>query len=143
MKLASIMLYIHTTLILWRDFVLNILTVDDDREVLGALSKSLTRVGHNVTYFENARDALEYYKKNRFDVVITDIQMPEMNGVEFITKLHSYDKNVKILVITVLEDFEFVGSRIKENVYAYFDKPINFFGLIETLEKIESLLVKN
>lgn len=123
--------------------LLNILTVDDDREVLNALSKSLTRVGHNVAFFENASDAFEFYKKNKFDVVITDIQMPGMNGVEFITKLHSYDKNVKILVITVLEDFEFVGNRVKESVYAYFDKPINFFGLIETLEKIESLLIKS
>ena len=60
-----------------------------------------------------------------------------MDGIELIRHLYSYNKDVKIIVITVLQDFELIGSNIINNIHGYFDKPINFFKLIEKLENIE------
>jgi two-component system response regulator YesN len=116
---------------------LNILAVDDDKEVLTSLCKSLSRVGHKCNLFSNATDALETYKKKNIDVVITDIQMPVMNGVEFISLLFNIDKNVRIIVITVLEDFELIGNELKNRIIAYYDKPVNFYNLIDKLDEIE------
>lgn len=117
--------------------MLDILIVDDDIEILESLKKGLERVGFSCRILSSAEKALREYKRDRFDVVITDIQMPEMDGVEFIQHLYHYDKDVKIIVVTVLQDFELIGNKIIDNVYAYFDKPINFFKLVEKLEEIE------
>jgi two-component system response regulator YesN len=117
--------------------LLDILIVDDDVEILESLKKSLERIGYNCQIINNAEDALKIYKKRKFDVVLTDIQLPEMNGVELIQHLYHYNKNVKIIVITVLQDFELIGNEAVKNIYGYFDKPINFFSLAEKLEKIE------
>jgi two-component system response regulator YesN len=118
--------------------LLNILAVDDDREVLTSLCKSLSRVGHKCNLFNNAIDALELYKTKQVDVVITDIQMPDMNGIEFISLLYKHNKDVKIIIITVLEDFELIENEIKNRVIAYYDKPVNFYNLINTLDEIEN-----
>ncbi len=118
--------------------MLNILIIDDDTEILESLKKGLERIGHKCTIVNSAVKALKIYKNNDFDVVLTDIQMPKMDGVELIQNLYQYDKEVKVIVITVIQDFEFVGSKILDNVYAYFDKPINLFNLIEKLEEIEN-----
>lgn len=117
--------------------MLNILIIDDDNEILESLKKSLERIGHKCTIVNNAIKALKIYKNNDFDVVLTDIQMPGMDGVELVRNLYHYDKDVVVIVITVLQDFELVGNKILDNVYAYFDKPINFFNLAEKLEEIE------
>ena len=118
-------------------FLLDILIVDDDVEILESLKKSLERVGYKCRVINNAEDALKIYKMGKFDVVLTDIQLPEMDGMELIQHLYHYNKDVKIIVITVLQDFELIGSNIINNIYGYFDKPINFFKLIEKLEIIE------
>ena len=117
--------------------LLDILIVDDDIEILESLKKSLERVGYKCSVINNAEEALKIYKTGKFDVVLTDIQLPEMDGVELIQHLYHFNKDVKIIVITVLQDFELIGSSIISNIYGYFDKPINFFKLIEKLENIE------
>lgn len=117
--------------------MLNILIVDDDIEVVTTLKKGLERVGYKCKGVSSGGSALRTYKKEKFDVVLTDIQMPEMDGVELIKNLYQYNKNVIVIVITVLQDFEIIGKKYLENVYAYFDKPINFFKLVEEIEKIE------
>ena len=121
--------------------MLNILIVDDDIEVVETLKKGLERVGYKCTGVSNGEDALKFYRKERFDVVLTDIQMAYMDGVELIKHLYDFDKNVIIIIITVLQDFEVIGRKYLDNVYAYFDKPINFFKLVEQIEKIESSFV--
>jgi DNA-binding NtrC family response regulator len=121
--------------------VCNVLIVDDDIEVVDSLKKGLERVGYSCTGVSTGERALQIYKKERFDIVLTDIQMAEMDGVELIKHLYQYDKNVRIIIITVLQDFEVIGRKYLENVYAYFDKPIDFFKLVEQIENIEGQLV--
>ena len=123
------------------NILLDILIVDDDIEVVETLKKGLERVGYKCRGVSNGERALKVYKKEKFDVVLTDIQMANMDGVELIKHLYQYDKNVAIIIITVLQDFEIIGRKYLQNVYAYFDKPINFFKLIEQIEKIEDKLV--
>ena len=118
--------------------LLDILIVDDDIEILESLKKSLERVGYKCSVINNAEEALKIYKTGKFDVVLTDIQLPGMNGMELIQHLYHYDKDIKVIVITVLQDFELIGSDAIKNIYGYFDKPINFFKLVEKLEKIEN-----
>jgi CheY-like chemotaxis protein len=77
-----------------------ILLVDDDSIVLDTLSQILTGAGYDVTAFNNASEALDSYRMQTPDVVITDIVMPEMDGIEFIQRLRQIDPLVKIIAIS-------------------------------------------
>lgn len=64
-----------------------ILIIDDDPRVLSAVSRILEADGHEVTTAPNGRDALRWFAGSPTDLVITDVYMPEMDGIEFVMKL--------------------------------------------------------
>jgi CheY-like chemotaxis protein len=77
-----------------------VLVVDDNPQVLSTLAEMMRRVGHTVTPAVTARGALQDYASGRFDVVITNIGMAEMNGWEFGERLRALDPRVPLLFIT-------------------------------------------
>ena len=79
-----------------------ILTVDDAATIRGPLKLILEELGHQVFDFENGRVALEFAHQNSVDLVITDLNMPEMDGVTLISHLRNLDnyKSIPILVMT-------------------------------------------
>ena len=77
-----------------------VLVVDDNAQVLATLAEMMRRVGHTVTPAITARGALHDYAPDRFDVVVTNIGMAEMNGWEFAERLRAIDPRVPLLFIT-------------------------------------------
>ncbi len=77
-----------------------VLVVDDNAQVLATLAEMMRRVGHTVTPAITARGALHDYSPDRFDVVVTNIGMAEMNGWEFAERLRAIDPRVPLLFIT-------------------------------------------
>ena len=77
-----------------------ILLVDDYDQLAMVLKTFLVHEHHEVTIAENGRDALEQFDPQRFDLVITDLWMPEMGGVELIEKLKAQTPAIKILAIS-------------------------------------------
>jgi two-component system, cell cycle sensor histidine kinase and response regulator CckA len=78
----------------------HVLVVDDNPQVLATLAEMMRRVGHTVSPAITACGALEEYASGRFDVVITNIGMAEMNGWEFAERLRALDPRVPLLFIT-------------------------------------------
>jgi CheY-like chemotaxis protein len=78
----------------------HVLVVDDNPQVLATLAEMMRRVGHTVSPAITACGALEEYASGRFDVVITNIGMAEMNGWEFAQRLRALDPRVPLLFIT-------------------------------------------
>ena len=76
-----------------------ILLVDDDISFRGALMATLEIAGHDITSAENGLEALEVLKENKFDLIISDIQMPKMNGVD-LTKEVRKNSQIPIILIT-------------------------------------------
>ena len=63
-----------------------ILVVDDEQQIGRILKKALERAGHEVVFTEQPEQGLQLLKDRPFDIVITDLNMPEMNGLEFLTR---------------------------------------------------------
>jgi CheY-like chemotaxis protein len=77
-----------------------ILVVDDEPQVLAALSELLQSVGHTVSTASGGAAALEAYGPRRFDVVLTNLGMAGMNGWEFVERLRTVDRSVPVVFIT-------------------------------------------
>jgi len=77
-----------------------ILVIDDDEQVLDMLYESLTREGYDVLKASNGEQGLRLYREKSVDLIITDIIMPEKEGIETIIELRQDFPNVKIIAIS-------------------------------------------
>ncbi|HZK72247.1 MAG TPA: response regulator, partial [Clostridia bacterium] len=85
---------------------------------------------------EDGKDALKLVQQYRPDIIITDIVMPMMNGLEFINKISAFHPDTKVICISAYEEFEFVQKALKMGVYDYLLKPLDFDYLMTLLEKM-------
>jgi CheY-like chemotaxis protein len=79
---------------------LNILLVDDEMAICKTLGKFLKSKGHQVTFSVKAKEGLNSFKKEKFDVVLSDITMPDMDGIELVKRIREKDKKTKIIIMT-------------------------------------------
>jgi CheY-like chemotaxis protein len=77
-----------------------VVVIDDDAEHLAYVTTLLTRMGHSCLGFTNARDALVYLAKNRAELVITDIFMPDMDGFELLRALRTKYPDVAVVTLS-------------------------------------------
>lgn len=107
-----------------------IIVVDDDTTVLGILKKILSDHGFYVETCESAREAAELLKKEPFYMLITDINMPVVNGIDFTLWVRKNFPDVEIIMISTF-DSEKIREFIKKySVVNYFQKPINLNEII-------------
>jgi len=102
-----------------------ILIVDDERDMREFLEIMLRKEGYDARSMESADAALEYCKKNSADLVITDLKMPGMNGVEFTRALKELDPSVLVVMVTAYASVETAIDAMKAGAYDYFTKPFN------------------
>jgi CheY-like chemotaxis protein len=79
---------------------LRILIVDDDPAVVDTLADLIKPLGHAVVGVTDGYAALDRFRRDRYDLVIVDVVMPEMNGVEVIRKVRAIDQTVRIVALT-------------------------------------------
>ena len=101
----------------------HILVVDDEEAIRALLTDFLTREGYSVNSAENGIRALEALKKDTFDLVITDLQMPGMDGLELMNSLKEKYPDLVILVMTGYASLETTMEAIKNGAYDYITKP--------------------
>lgn len=113
-----------------------ILLVDDTFPLLEELSSILEMEGYNVLSFSSALDALEALNNHNPDIVITDIVMPKMSGIEFIRKLRGQEKylNTSIIVLTADNTVLKSDNLDKFNLHALLSKPCSVEKLLEVIE---------
>lgn len=124
---------------------MDITIIDDEPKIRKGLQHILDKQpAWNVKgVFENGAEALEYLENNTTDVIITDIKMPEMNGLEMIARLREKDMRASILILSGYSNFYFAQQAIELGVSRYMLKPTNPKELIEVLEKIEKEHLSN
>jgi DNA-binding NtrC family response regulator len=109
--------------------------VDDEIDIVGLFSEVLTMNGVNVHPFTDAEEALDDFEINhdRYVLVISDVKMKPVSGIEFIKKLRKIDSKIKVILITA---FEIDGNQLKQlDNDEFFNKPIRINDLVQVVKK--------
>ena len=118
----------------------SVLLIDDDKDVLTVLKRSLELKGMNTYGFSNPILAVEHFRNNaaNYDIVVTDIRMPDMNGFEVARAVKEVRPDIKIAFITAFEinksEFEKVLPSTK--VDAFIAKPVKLGTFVERIKGI-------
>lgn len=115
---------------------MKILMVDDDSLVLNALSTILGKSGYDIVLATtDSKKAIETYKENKIDVVILDIRMKEVNGVDVAIEILEFDKNAKIMLLTTFNDRDDIIRALEKGVLGVILKD-NVASLIPAIESV-------
>jgi DNA-binding NtrC family response regulator len=114
----------------------SILIVDDEPIIRESASFILKKEGFMVEEAANGRDAYEMFMEKPFDLVITDIEMPEMRGIELLTKLRELSPQTLVIVITAYGSLETAISALRMGASDYLLKPIEFDELTLKIRRL-------
>ncbi len=126
---------------------MRILVVEESFETRELVAQILTEDGHEVTLAQWAEDALEIYRKAPFPVVITEIAMRSMSGIELLKKIKQICPDTEVIILTSYASIDTAVAALRSGAYDYLIKPIEGISLISsvvnrTIEKI-SLVTQN
>jgi two-component system response regulator AtoC len=103
----------------------SVLVVDDEDGIRSFLAESLEREGHEVSRAENGAEALTLAREQSFDLVITDLRMPVLGGMELVRTLRAEQPDVEIVVLTAFGDVSTAVEALKLGAFDYLEKPIS------------------
>ena len=112
-----------------------VLIVDDDPAIRNFLSDTLTDHGYLTKTAKLAKVAIKNYKKNAFDVIISDIRMPHLKGTEFLKLIKSFDDGTSVILITGYEDIETARQAVRLGAHDYFIKPFKVEDILASVQK--------
>jgi putative two-component system response regulator len=112
-----------------------IFVVDDDRFVLESVSTLLTEFGFSVRAFSNGQEAVRQFVMEPVDLVLTDINMPIMDGLELLEKIRFLDKETPVVLMTAYADLDVAVKAIQKGAFDFIIKPYRPPALIHTVEK--------
>lgn len=110
-----------------------ILVVDDERSIRNTLKEILEYEKFEVDVAEDGFEALEKLEKNRFDLVLCDIKMPKMDGLEVLDKIHMLDPDATVVMISGHGTIETAVDAIKKGAYDFISKPLDLNRLLITI----------
>ncbi|WP_136805435.1 sigma-54-dependent transcriptional regulator [Desulfosediminicola flagellatus] len=102
-----------------------ILVVDDERSMRDFLKILLTKEGHQVTTAPNGEEGLDYLQNSKCDLVITDIRMPGMDGLELLESIKEHSPDLPVIMITAFASPNDAVQAMKHGAFDYISKPFN------------------
>ncbi|RMH39257.1 MAG: response regulator [Deltaproteobacteria bacterium] len=115
---------------------LNILVVDDDRDVCEYLEDFLTSEGYGVRVMSDPTEVLPALKQEDFHVCVLDLMMPKLNGIDLLGQIRQVDDDIAVIILTGYPSLETATSSIEHNVSAYIRKPFSINEFREALHRI-------
>ena len=110
-----------------------ILVIDDEKSIRNALQEILEYEKFDVELAENGPEGLEKFSANAFDVVLCDIKMPDMDGIEVLEKIFESGKDVQVIMISGHGNVENAVEDIKKGAYDFIEKPLDLNRLLITV----------
>lgn len=117
-----------------------ILIVDDEEDIVEALKKHLKLEGYTVDTANSAAEAFEKVKNDKYHIVLTDIVMPDMDGIELLRKIKSYDALTQVIMMTGYSTMDKTLSSLEFGANDYILKP--FKSVEYVIEIIEYSIKK-
>jgi DNA-binding NtrC family response regulator len=117
----------------------SVLVVDDEEDIREILSRKLSADGHRILTASDGEQALEKLQDHACDLLITDLKMPKMGGLELLIKVKEKFPTIEIIVMTAYGSIESAVEAMRKGAYDYLTKPISpadiNFRVMRALEK--------
>jgi putative two-component system response regulator len=113
----------------------NIIVVDDEPLVLNSLSGLLRELGYSVISCNNGKEAIDKFIENKIDIVLTDIKMPKISGIELLEKIHDINKEIPVILMTAYTQMDMAVAGIRHGAFDFIVKPYNPEYLVYSIEK--------
>lgn len=120
-----------------------VLVVDDDKVLQDSVRQALEYHHFYVDVADNGKQALSAVQKEKYDLVVMDVNMPEMDGITALTEVKKHDPSIIVLILTAYSNVSDAVKVVKEGAYNYLEKPItseNLVALIKRALKARSLV---
>jgi len=120
-----------------------ILLLDDEPIVLKRLKPSLEKAGYEVEAFSRSSEASHRIMEKEFDIVITDLKMEGLDGMEFLTQVKSRSPSTEVIVITGFATMETAKESFKKGVFDFLAKPFKLAEIQEVVAKAKDKVLSN
>ena len=112
-----------------------ILIVDDEEIICNILARRLTREGYACTTAHNGREGLNHFYKDTFSLIISDIKMPEMDGVELLKKVKAVNPNMMVIMVTAYPEIDMAVEAMRLGAYDFLIKPADLDFVVLSVKK--------
>ncbi|RKY51840.1 MAG: hypothetical protein DRP89_08665 [Candidatus Neomarinimicrobiota bacterium] len=106
--------------------VTSILIIDDEQLIVDQLSLFLGKFGYNITGLSDSEEALKYIKENDYDIVLTDLKMPVVSGMDIIKAVKEKNSETELVIMTAFATVDSAIEALQYGVYDYIQKPFKF-----------------
>ncbi|MBM4338875.1 MAG: response regulator [Deltaproteobacteria bacterium] len=112
-----------------------ILIVDDEEVICNILFKRLGKEGYSCITANNGKEALSHFYQGNFSLIISDINMPEMNGIELLQKVKAIDPKVKMIMVTAYPEIDLAVNAMRLGAYDFIIKPADLDLIVMSVKK--------
>ncbi len=116
---------------------LMLLFVEDEEDLLEIIGDTLSKLGANFRTAKNGKEALEIMSKEKIDIVVTDINMPVMNGLKLIENLNKDYPQIPVIIMSAHTEPEYIKKAEELGVKDYLIKPFDFIKFIELVATMD------
>jgi two-component system response regulator PilR (NtrC family) len=114
----------------------HILVVDDEESIRELLAEYLSNCGYEVTCAASGQEALSYYKSSRFDVVVSDLMMSPIDGMELLSEIKKFDSEALFIMVTGYPSIDTALEAVKKGAKDYITKPFNIDDIRLKIERV-------
>lgn len=112
-----------------------ILIVDDEEVICNVLDRRLTKEGYLCTTAHNGKEALNLFYQNSYSLILSDIKMPEMSGIELLQKVKAIDPKIKIIMVTAYPEIDLAVNAMRQGAYDFIIKPADLDLIVMSVRK--------
>lgn len=112
-----------------------ILVVDDEKFIVEAITQHLTQLGYEVLPYQNPVEALEFIKNEQVDLVLTDLRMPDVSGMDITRAVHDRSGDTRVIILTGYATLDSAIESVHLQVYSYLHKPFDLRQLGQVVER--------
>lgn len=116
---------------------MNILFIDDEISIIRTLQNILKPLNYKCDVFDNPTEGIEAYKTNHYDVVVTDVRMPGIDGIKILKSVKNHNPKARVILISAYPDINGTKDVLNNGAYALLRKPLNLKEFIKLLQMIE------